>query len=40
MEITYLMFKTIGFKKKKKIFHLSHVLFELSDFEDGATGKS
>ena len=41
METTYLMSKAISSAPSRgKIFHLSHVLFELSDFEDGATGKS
>ena len=40
METTYLMSKAISSaSNKKKNFHLSRVFFELSDFEDGATGK-
>ena len=40
METTYLMSKTISSaSNRRKFFHLSRVLFELSDFEDGATGK-
>ena len=34
METTYLM------SNRRKKFHLSHVLFELSDFEESATEKS
>ena len=30
----------ISFKWEKKNFNLSHVVFELSEFEDGETGKS
>ena len=41
METTYLMSKAISSAlNRRKNFHLSRVLFELSDFEDGATGKS
>ena len=41
METTYLMSKAISSASiEEKNFHLSHVVFELSDFEDGATGKS
>ena len=40
METTYLMSKAISStSNRRKISHLSHVFFELSDFEDGATGK-
>ena len=40
MATTYLMSKAISSaSKRRKIFHLSHVFFELSDFEDDATGK-
>ena len=41
METTYLMSKAISLaSNRRKNFHLSRVLFELSDFEVGATGKS
>ena len=41
METTYLMQKAISSaSNRRKKFHLSHVVFELSDFEDGATGKA
>ena len=41
METTYLLSKAISSDlNKRKNFHLSHVLFELLDFKDGATGKS
>ena len=42
METTYLMAKAISSasNKTKKFSSLSRVLFELSDFEDGATRKS
>ena len=41
METTCLISKAISSaSNRRKNFHLSHVLFELSDFEDGATGKS
>ena len=41
METTYLMSKAISSAlNRRKNFHLSHGLFELSDFEDDATGKS
>ena len=41
METTFLMSKAISsaLNRRKKIY-LSHVVFELSDFEDGTTGKS
>ena len=41
MKTTYSMSKAISSAfSRRKNFHLSHVLFELSDFKDGATGKS
>ena len=41
METTYLMSKAIlSALNRRKFFYLSRVLFELSDFKDGATGKS
>ena len=41
METTYLTSKAISsVSNRKKNLHLSHVLFKLSGFEDGATGKS
>ena len=41
METTYLMSKAISSSSnRKKNFHLSHLLFELSNFKDDATGKS
>ena len=41
METTYLTSKAISSasNRTKKFSSLSRVLFELSDFEDGATGK-
>ena len=41
METEYLMSKAISSAlNRRKNFHPSHVFFELSDFEDDATGKS
>ena len=41
METTYLMSKAISSAlNRRKNFHLSRVLFELSDFEDGAQEKA
>ena len=41
METAYLMLKAISSaSNRRKNFHLSHLVFELSDFKDGATGKS
>ena len=42
METTYLMSKAISSasNRRKKFSSLSYVVFEISDFEGGATGKS
>ena len=41
METTYLVLRAISSaSNRRKNFHLSRVLFELSDFEDGETEKS
>ena len=42
METAYVMSKAISSasNRRKKFSSLSHVVFELSDFKDGATGKS